>query len=76
VALSNRGWTAETKRGSGSAEVRVRTPRSSRLFTPGRLVLLLAVLAFGVLLLPRHFTINGRHMHPGFAPYVAPYLLP
>jgi hypothetical protein len=37
-------------------------------------VLLLAVLVFGYLLVPRHVTIGGRHLHPGFAPYLAPYL--
>jgi hypothetical protein len=35
---------------------------------------LLALLALAVLLLPRHITIGGHHLHPGFAPYLVPYL--
>ena len=77
VTLSNRGWTREPTKRSGIGEVRLRTPRrSSGALTPGRLVLLLVVLALAVILLPRHLTINGYHVHPKFAPYLAPYLLP
>jgi hypothetical protein len=76
MTLSDRGWTRETRPGAGSAHPRplVRAPRPSRVHRRLWLVLLLAVLVFGYLLVPRHVTIGGRHLHPGFAPYLAPYL--
>jgi hypothetical protein len=37
-------------------------------------VLLLAVLVLAYFLVPRHVTIGGHRLHPGFAPYLAPYL--
>jgi hypothetical protein len=74
VALSNRGWTRQAPTRSSVAQVRVRTPHASRVITPGRVLFLLALLALAVLVLPRHITIGGHHLHPGFAPYLVPYL--
>jgi hypothetical protein len=74
VALSNRGWTRQAPPPSSLAQVKVRTPRRSRILTPGRALLLLVLLVLAVLLLPRHIAIGGHHLHPGFAPYLVPYL--
>jgi hypothetical protein len=35
---------------------------------------LVGLLVVLVLMLPRHVTIGGYHLHPGFAPYLTPYL--
>ena len=74
MTLSNRGWKRET-RGPPVTRARVRTPHKSRVFTPGRIVFLLVLLVVIVLMLPRHITIGGHRLHPGFAPYLTPYLL-
>jgi hypothetical protein len=55
--------------------VKVRAPHRSRVFTPGRVVFLLVLLVVVVLMLPRHITIGGYHVRPGFAPYLTPYIL-
>jgi len=34
---------------------------------------LLCLLVVVVLMLPRHITIGGHRLHPGFAPYLSPY---
>jgi hypothetical protein len=76
VTLSDRGWKPDPRRVSGHTGLppAVRVPRRPRAVTPARLVLLVAVLTVAYLLVPRHVTIGGRHLHPGFAPYLAPYL--
>jgi hypothetical protein len=74
VTLSNRGWKRETPADPTFHGAKVRPPRRSRAFTPGRVLVLLGLLVVIVLMLPRHITIGGHHVHPGFAPYLAPYL--
>lgn len=49
-------------------------PRRSRAFTPGRILVLLGLLVALVLMLPRHISIGGYHLHPAFAPYLTPYI--
>jgi hypothetical protein len=39
-------------------------------------LLVVLVLAIAILLVPRHVRIHGYRVHPGFAPYLVPYLLP
>jgi hypothetical protein len=74
MTLSNRGWKRETPTNPTLPKTRVRKPRKSRAFTPGRVFVLLGLLVVIVLMLPRHITIGGYHLHPGFAPYLTPYL--
>lgn len=74
MTLSNRGWKRETPTEPSFPRSKVRTPRPSRAFTPGRVLALLGLLIVIVLMLPRHITIGGHHVHPGFAPYLAPYI--
>jgi hypothetical protein len=74
MTLSDRGWKRQTPTDPTFPRAKVRTPRRSRAFTPGRIVALLALLVVIVLMLPHHITIGGYHLHPGFAPYLAPYL--
>lgn len=72
MTLSGRGW----KRQPAPIRVqpKVRKPRPSRAFTPARTLALLGLLIVLVLMLPRHIAIGGYHLHPGFAPYLAPYI--
>jgi hypothetical protein len=74
VTLSNRGWKREAPTDPTFPRAKVRTPRRSRAFTPPRVLALLGLLIGLVLMLPRHITIGGYHLHPGFAPYLAPYV--
>lgn len=74
MTLSGRGWKRQTPTVPTFPRTKVRTPRRSRAFTPGRILVLLALLLVIVLMLPHHVTIDGYHLHPGFAPYLAPYL--
>lgn len=74
MTLSDRGWKREIPTDPTFAGAKVRPPRRSLAFTPGRVLILLALLVVVVVMLPRRITIVGYHVHPGFAPYVAPYL--
>jgi hypothetical protein len=74
MTLSSRGWKRQAPSDPTFPHANVRTPRPSRAFTPGRVLVLLGLLVVIVLMLPRHITISGYHLHPGFAPYLAPYL--
>jgi len=74
MTLSNRGWKREPPPASTYTRVKVRTPRTSRAFTAPRVLAVLGLLVVLVLMLPRHVTIGGYHLHPGFAPYMAPYI--
>jgi hypothetical protein len=74
VTLSNRGWKREAPTDPTFPRAKVRTPRPSRAFTPARVLVLLGLLVVIVLMLPHHITIGGYHLHPGFAPYLAPYV--
>jgi hypothetical protein len=73
VAFADRGWVREKALARVSHQP-ARAPRPSRAFTPFRLLLLACLVALALLLLPHHVTIGGYHLHPGFAPYLAPYL--
>jgi len=75
MTLSNRGWKRQTPTDPTFPRAKVRTPRRSRVLTPGRILVLLALLVVIVLMLPHHLTIDGYHLHPGFAPYLTPYFL-
>lgn len=74
MTLSDRGWKREAPTAPNVPRAKVRAPRRSRAFTPGRILVLLALLVVVVVMLPRHIRIGGYHVHPGFAPYLAPYL--
>ena len=74
MTLSNRGWKRETPTDPTFPRAKVRTPRRSRAFTPRLIVALLGLLVVLILMLPRHITVDGYHLHPGFAPYLAPYV--
>jgi hypothetical protein len=74
MTLSNRGWKRQPPADPTFPHGKVRTPRRSRAFTPGRVLALVGLLVVIVLMLPHHVTIGGYHLHPGFAPYLAPYL--
>lgn len=74
MALSNRGWTRPAPVAPTLPRSRVRTPRRSRAFTPGRIAVLLGLLVVIVLMLPHDVTISGYHVRPGFAPYLTPYI--
>jgi len=75
MTLSNRGWKREAPPASALPRAKVRAPRRSRVFTPGRLLALIGLVVVIALMLPRHITIGGHHVHPGFAPYLTPYLI-
>jgi hypothetical protein len=76
MTLSNRGWKREPPPASTYARVKVRTPRTSRAFTPPRVLALIGLLVvLFLMMVPRHITIGGYHVHPGFAPYLAPYII-
>jgi hypothetical protein len=74
MTLSDRGWKRQPPSDPTFPRAKVRTPRRSRAFTPGRILALLGLLVVIVLMLPHHITIGGYHLHPGFAPYLVPYL--
>lgn len=74
MTLSNRGWKRQPPTDPTFPRSKVRTPRTSRAFTPGRVLALVGLLVVLVLMLPRHVTIGGYHLHPGFAPYLTPYV--
>jgi hypothetical protein len=74
MTLSDRGWKRETPTDPTFPEVKVRRPRRSRAFTPARVLALLGLLVVLVLMLPRQISIGGYHLHPGFAPYLTPYI--
>jgi hypothetical protein len=76
MTLSNRGWKREPPPASTYKRVKVRKPRPSRAFTPPRVLALIGLLVVLFLMfVPRHVTIGGYHVHPGFAPYLAPYII-
>jgi hypothetical protein len=75
MTLSDRGWKRQAPVDPAFPRAKVRQPRRRRVFTPGFILILLGLLVIIVLLLPRHITIGGHHLHPGFAPYLTPYLL-
>lgn len=74
MTLSSRGWKRQPPTDPTFPRVKVRTPRRSRAFTPGRLLIVLGLLVVVVLAIPHHITIGGYHVHPGFAPSLAPYI--
>jgi hypothetical protein len=75
MTLSNRGWKREeTPTDPTFRRAKVRTPHKWRAFTPARVLVLLGLLVVIVLIVPHHVTIGGYHVHPGFAPYLAPYV--
>lgn len=74
MTLSNRGWKREVPSEPTFGRVKVRRPGGWRAFTPGRVLILLGLLAIAVLLTPHHFTVGGYHVHPGFFPSLAPYI--
>jgi hypothetical protein len=74
MTLSDRGWKRQPPTDPTFPRAKVRTPRRSRAFTPARILVLLGLLVVLVLMLPRHITIGGYHLHPGFAPYLTPYI--
>jgi len=73
VAIS-RGYTRPAPTRSRRSQVRYRNSGASRAFTPARILILLALVALAVLMVPRHVTIGGYHLHPGIPPYLVPYL--
>jgi hypothetical protein len=74
MTLSDRGWKREPPTDPTFPRAKVRTPRPSRAFTPTRVLALLGLFVVIVLMLPRHIAIGGYHLHPGFAPYLVPYI--
>jgi hypothetical protein len=74
MTLSNRGWKRPAPTNPPFPRGQVRRPRRSHVFTPTQILAVLALLVLIVLMLPRHITIGGYHVHPGFAPYLTPYL--
>jgi hypothetical protein len=76
MTLSGRGWKRQTPIHPAYSGAKVRRPRRSRAFTPVRVLAVLGLLVVIVLMLPHHITVGGHrlHTHPGFAPYLAPYL--
>ena len=74
MTLSNRGWKRQAPTNPPFPRGKIRTRRRSPAFTPAQFLALLALLVLIVLMLPRHITIGGYHLHPGFAPYLTPYL--
>jgi hypothetical protein len=74
MTLSNRGWKRETPREATLPRTKVRKPCKSRAFTPARVLALVGLLVVLFLMVPRHITIGGYHVHPTFAPYLAPYI--
>ena len=75
MTLSDRGWKREDPTDPTFPRAKVRTPRGSRAFTPVRVLALLGLLVVVVMMLPHRITIGGYHVHPGFAPYLTPYIL-
>jgi hypothetical protein len=75
MTLSNRGWKRQPPADPVFPRTKVRKPRRSRAFTPRLILALLGLLVVLVLMLPRHITIGGYHLHPGFAPYLTPYII-
>ena len=74
MTLSDRGWKRQTPTDPPFPRAKVRTLRRSRAFAPGRVLVLLGLLVVIVLMLLHRITIGGYHLHPGFAPYLAPYV--
>jgi hypothetical protein len=75
MTLSSRGWKRQAPTDPTFPRAKVRTPRRSRAFTRGRVLVLLPLLVVIIILvLPRHIKIGGYHVHPGFAPSLAPYI--
>ena len=74
MTLSDRGWKRETPTDPTFPQVKVQKPRRSRAFTPRVVLALLGLLIVLVLMLPRHISVGGYHLHPGWAPYLTPYI--
>jgi hypothetical protein len=75
MTLSDRGWKRETPTDPTFPRAKVRPPRKSRAFSPGLIFGVLGLVVVIVLMVPRHVTVGGYRLHPGFAPYLTPYLL-
>ena len=75
MTLGSRGWIPREQAPTGRGRA-PRPGRRRRLTPPFWVLLVVLILAIAILLVPRLVRIHGYRVHPGFAPYLVPYLLP